>query len=229
MRPLKGGLMIKAIATLLSLAFCLNASALVIKGEESSDHFVIAERLNQDFYFLECKGSYQDYICDSFYEVPVTFSNNDIKMMASDKMVDAYLAVLADVGVVAAAVAFPFIAAKLEVAYFSGVLGLSSEGVGAISAYAGAGAGAVGAPTSMISFDALDPFVHRDLSLSLSAIINEVDFGELDDIDGKETELGLEVTVEDVRTSQIIKSIKKLLKDHIEDNRALPHKIIFGE
>ena len=59
--------------------------------------------------------------------------------------------------------------------------------------------------------------------------IDVVHIGELDDIDGKETELGLEVTVEDVRTSQIIKSIKKLLKDHIEDNRTLPHKIIFGE
>tara|TARA_Y100000782_G_scaffold113618_1_gene147041 strand:- start:278671 stop:279336 length:666 start_codon:yes stop_codon:yes gene_type:complete len=220
--------MTKLIGTILLFAISFNASALIIRGEDSYEHFLIAEEVGEEIHFLECEGSYEDYLCDSFFQVPVTFTKDEIRMMASDKKVDAYLALVADVGIAAAAIVFPFIAAKLEIAYYAGVLGYSTEGLGAASAIAGAGTSAVGAPASMISFDVLDPFVHRDLSLSLSAIIDEADYGDLDDIEARETQVDREVTVEDVTTAQVKKSFKKLLDAIIEGRRGVPHKIIFA-
>ena len=86
------------------------------------------------------------------------------------------IAVQADVAIAAATVKLLIplamtAAAKAEIAYFVGYLGYSSEGIGVVSSAAAMVATPAVITTAVGVTDDLDPFAHRDASLSLDTIV----------------------------------------------------------
>ncbi|MCO4754166.1 MAG: hypothetical protein KC478_06775 [Bacteriovoracaceae bacterium] len=218
----------KLFVSILLSVFSLNASAIIIKGEDSRDHFLQVKTVGEGFYFLECKGSLNNPTCDSFYPIPITFSKSEIEDMAYDKELDMYLAAGADVLIVLAAIRAPMVAAQAEIAWAVSA-GYSLEGIGATSALVTGISVTPGLASTTMLVDALDPFVHRDLSLSLDAIAGNADFGDLDDLDAEDYGVERVLTIEDVETSQVKKSFTKLLDELIrERGEELPQDIIFG-
>lgn len=193
------------------------ANALIIKGEESDNNFIQVREVGDKYYFLNCEGSFKEYSCDGFYSIPMTFSAEEIRSMANDKDTDMYLAAGADVAlIIAAFYVLPISAMNAEIAWAVRHGHSLDGGVGGASALIALMGGGAAVTTAEIAIDSLDPFVHRDLSLSLSTIVGETDHGDLDDLDAIEVKLDQVVTIEDVTTSQVKKSFKKLLDEFVE-------------
>lgn len=210
----------KNIFIVFILLFSQLTQAVVIKGEDSSDHFIVTEELNGKYTFLECYGSLDNYVeqrCSSVFATPQFFSKEEIESMAFKKGLHALGAAGADIGIAVASVFFAVAAAKVEIAWAISA-GYSLEGgVGAVSFIIGGAASTTTATTSMIVVDALDPFVHRDLGLALDSVIGEADYGDLDDLDAYMSKTGQVVQVEDVLTSQIVESFRDMMIDILED------------
>ena len=201
------------ILALCALSFTLNSHALIIQGEESYDHFlqVKANASGDQYSFYECTGPFDNFVCTNFYSDEATFSKAEIEKMAKKKKTHMYLAVGADIAILIAAIRAPILGAKLEQAWAVNA-GYNLEGGVGVVSFIGTGLFVSPAIVSTGAiFDALDPFVHRDLSLSLDAIVGNADFGDLDDIEARDLSFDRLVTIEDVTTDQVKESFMKML------------------
>lgn len=199
------------ILALCALSFTLNSHALIIQGEESYEHFLQVKAEGDRYAFYDCAGPFDNFVCKNFYSDEATFSKTDIEKMAKKKKTHMYLAVGADIALLIAAIRAPVLGAKLEQAWAVSA-GYNLEGGVGVVSFVGTGLFVSPAIVSTGAiFDALDPFVHRDLSLSLDAIIGNADFGDLDDIEAQDLSFDRLVTIEDVTTDQVKESFMKML------------------
>lgn len=200
--------------TLFSFAMAFNANALIIKGEESDTDFVQVNKVGEEYYFLDCRGDFNSFHCEPFYELPTTFNEEEMMEMSNRKKGEAIGVAAADIGIsILALRVLPVVAAKAEIAYALS-RGFSLDGgVGGVSALASMVTVTPALVSTTVIFDKLDPFVHRDLSLSLKAATDNADFGELDDIDAKDIRLDRVVSVEDVTTLQVREALKEMTDD----------------
>ena len=214
-----------AVAAIFALS-TIDSHALIIKGEESNYHFVKIEENQGRYIFSECHGDFDAFSCEPFFPEGESFSKSEIDFMAKDKKAHSIFAGFADVAIIVVAVRFlPVLAANAEINWALRAGYSLDGGVGAASgAIAGLTVTPVLSSTTMI-FDILDPFVHRDLALSLEASIDEADLGELDDIETQDLKLDRVVTIEDVTSEQVVNSFRKLTEWTLK-KRTLNGKIL---
>ncbi len=240
----------------LSIIFTLvtlnNASALIIRGEESKNHFIHVKQIEntEKYYFLECTGRNSNLKCESFFSVPQYFSKEDILEMVDEKRTDRNISIAADIAIIL--VSLPFNAYRLGYtagrAYY-GSLGYSLEGVGTASGVVSVATITPAGTSSLFIFDVLDPRTHGDIASALEASVsaNSYDANTRDyeginyrnttiyssDSDVPSKHIILEedpvVKVNNLSTDQIVKSIKAMIKQDLIKKSHTEYEMITGE
>ncbi len=220
----------KLTTVFLALLLCFNSFGTIIVGEDEKDRFLKINQIGENYYFLECQGSYENPQCDSMFDIPMVFSKWDIKELVSEKYEDAVLAGVADVGVVVgAAIGGLLLGAQATVVWAVGAGASLDGGVAAVGGFMVSMGTTTGAGVATIAIDALDPFVHRDAAIAAKAIIDDADEGDLDDVDGRVINGEKVVFIEDVKYSQVRETFHSMLKEIIEDRDYPFEEILFPE
>ena len=225
------------LSIILTLITLTNASALIIKGEDSENHFLQIKQIpnSEKFTFLECRGDILKAACKPLIEkYHIALDPEEIVYMAQKKKWDSAKTVVADAALI---YNLPFLiyhaafyGSRAYVARY--MVGYSVDGVGSVS---GSIAMITTAPIVISSpaiFDLLDPSVHNDLGNALKASVdNDSDFDLIREYEGINLEIGYEidskstdinpnskpkatekvVTIDDLSTKDIIKSYTKLI------------------
>jgi len=204
----------------LALVLCFNSYGTIIVGEEEKTKFLKVDQVGENYQFSECMGSYSNPVCEPLFDGNITFTRWDIKEMAEEKYEDALLAGAADVGIIiGAAIGGLLLGAKATVLWAT----TSTTAISLDGGVAAAGGFLVSVGTTTtagiaeVAFDALDPFVHRDAAIAASAIVDDADEGDLDDVDAEVVNGEKVVFIEDVKYSQVRDTFKGMLEDIIED------------
>ena len=235
----------KKLVLMLTMILSLSANALIIKGENSDDQFIYVEKLEKQTLFSICNGSFKEFYCDSFYPVPIGFTVEDIRKMSDEKYREMWYAIGADAGLIFATwkLLIPLGALAGKNAGLAAFAGYSLDGGVLALPMATGGVGGLGTGASIMALtDDLDPFSHRDASLSLDTIVGDNSRDELEDLEAKNVtlwpvtkspvaNLGVEqvLTIEGVPTSWVYDSFKGMLDDIIKDRDYSHEEIILGE
>ncbi|MDD0853080.1 hypothetical protein HBN50_08230 [Halobacteriovorax sp. GB3] len=209
---------IQKLLVIYSLLMCSLVDArTLIKAEETKYRYIVTQRLENGLYeFSECAGEYlEELSCSRLPGINRAYSAREIKSLADMNERQAYYAAGADVAIVAASLYFGMIlAAKATAAYYVAAGASLDGGVAAIGGVLG-GTSSGGAVSSVvtISVDALDPFVHRDVSIALEEVIGIASDSNLEDVEAKEYGEDVIVEIEDINYDQLKNKIISQLED----------------
>lgn len=178
-----------------------------IQGEETKHKFIKAEEVRSGEYsFYECEVQKSSKLnCYPLFKDDRTFRRYQLRELVEENERNTVYAGVADVGIIAASLFFGWIlAAKASAAYYVAAGASLDGGVAAAGgAVFGTPAGVAVSGTLTTAVDALDPFVHRDVSIALEDVMDEASEDDLEDVEARQYRDGRLVIVEDVNFMQL--------------------------
>ncbi|EQC44792.1 hypothetical protein [Bacteriovorax sp. Seq25_V] len=186
--------------TLLALLISFNSNALIIKAEETEGKFLKVDETERGYQVKTCDLMMDSMKCEPLFGEDVYFSRADLDSVSSQNYRNSLYAVVGDVGaVVAGFVIGSYVGLGVGMyilAYDGAALACGAFLTGTVpGVITGAAAGA--------AFDALDPFIHRDLGIAFDAAIETADESDLDDVDSHYVQDELAIVIEDINYNQL--------------------------
>jgi len=188
------------LIAVLSLLLSLSSHALIIKAEETEGRFLKINETDNGYQVKTCELMLDTLKCDPLFGENVYFSRADLDGVSSQNYRNSLYAVAGDVGaVVAGFVVWTYVGLGVGMyllAYDGAALACGAFLTGTVpGVITGAAAGA--------AFDALDPFVHRDLGIAFDAAIETADESDLEDVDSHYVQDELAIVIEDINYTQL--------------------------
>lgn len=211
---------IKKIRFILILGSLIQGSVVdahtIIRAEDTPRKYIKAEEIEKNqFRFSECSGDIESLQCEELEGITRTYSRKEIKKLADMNERYAYYAAGADVVIGVASLYFGLIiGAKATAAYYAGA-GISLDGgVAAVGGTLyGVPSGAAVGTGITVALDALDPFVHRDMSIAYEEIIGVASDSNLEDVEAVEVEGNIMLEIEDIEFEQLKSKIIDQLQE----------------